>query len=202
MIRALIGAERGLHRAGLAALLRSEPEIEVIAEDLHNTHATSAALRLRPDVLLLDVEQSTGYAAIDTVHELCAQLPGCQVALLTVPSWPGLLHRAMDAPVMGLLDKDASPEQLIDMVRRLAGGERVVDPSLAVTALYLSPSPFTEREMDVLRIAAEGASASEIAQKLTLTQGTVRNYLSRVMNKTGARTRVDAVRIAQSSGWL
>jgi two-component system response regulator DesR len=202
MIRVLIGAERRLYRAGLAALLGGENQIEVIAESAYSHDPVSAAIRVRPDVLLLDIDQTNGHSSINAVTELRERLPSCRVVMLTVSGWPGLLRRAMDAQVMGLLDKDAPPAHLAEMIRKVAAGERVVDPNLAVTALYLSASPFTEREMDVLRIAAEGASAAEIAQKLSLTQGTVRNYLSRIMNKTSARTRIDAVRIAQNSGWF
>jgi two-component system, NarL family, response regulator DesR len=200
-IRVLLVEAMSLMRGALVALLAEASGIEVVAQLDCDHQVLSAANRLRPDVIVVDVDQpgDDGLAVIQKLHE---DLPECHVLALVVAARPGLVRRALDAQVTGALDKDASPGRLAESIRRIARGERVIDANLAVAALCVTSSPLTARELDVLRLAAEGASAREIAAELSLSGGTVRNYLSRVVTKTGARSRIDAIRIAREAAWL
>lgn len=199
-VRVLVVGEWALFRSALAAVLGAEDGIEVVAESDAGDGLAATALALRPEIAVVDIDLPTddGLTAVGT---LTTQLPDCAVVVLTVPGRPGLLRRAFEANARGFVDKNASAAHLAESIRQVALGERVVDPNLAVAAVGTSGSPFTAREIDVLRIAAEGVAAPEIARRLCLTRGTVRNYLSRIMGKTGARTRLEAVRIARDTGW-
>jgi two-component system response regulator DesR len=139
---------------------------------------------------------------LTTVTELRRRLPECQIVALAPAKPAGLVQRLLAAEVMGAVDKSAPATRLLQAIRGAAKGELVVDVNLAVAALAVEPNPLTPRELEVLRLAAEGASGPEIAEALHLSPGTVRNYLSKVINKTCARTRVDAVRIAREAGWI
>jgi two-component system response regulator DesR len=108
----------------------------------------------------------------------------------------------MAAGAVGFVVKDAPPEQLVDAVRRVHNGLRVVDPALAAESLAIGTGPLTDRECDVLRTAREGGTVSDVSKALHLSEGTVRNHLSSAIGKTGARTRAEAVRIAEQCGWL
>src|SRR5664280_471528 len=163
--------------------------------------ATSGALRSAPDVALLDV-QMPGMDGIAAAASLADQLPTCRVIILTTFGRPGYLRRAMEAHAAGFLVKDAPPEVLVDAIRRVHAGLRVVDPTLAAESLSLGGSPLTGRERDVLAATADGGTVAQIAARLFLSEGTVRNHLSSVIGKTGARTRADALRIATERGWI
>lgn len=199
-VRVLVVGEWALFRSALAALLDAEDGIEVVAESEVDSGLAVTALRLQPDVAVVDIDlpNDDGLTAARTLAE---HVPGCGVVVLTVSSRPGLLRRALEAHALGFVDKNASAGHLAASVRQVAAGDQVVDPNLAVAAVCTAGSPFTAREIDVLRIAAEGVAAPEIARRLCLTRGTVRNYLSRIMGKTGAHTRLEAVRIARETGW-
>ena len=155
----------------------------------------------RPDVALVDAEipDMDGFAATILLHDV---VPSCAVLIMTGRARPGHLRRALEVDADGYLLKDTSPDDLIDAIRRTAHGERVIDGDLAIAELCSMDSPLTQRELDVLGVAAEGATIGEIAERLYLSRGTVRNYLSRAVSKMGARTRVDAVTIARRHGWL
>ncbi|HEY0357223.1 MAG TPA: response regulator transcription factor [Mycobacteriales bacterium] len=201
MIRVLLADDQQLVRGALAALLDLEPDIEVVAEVGRGDEVVDAARRLRPDVALLDVEMP-GIDGLAATAALRAALPGCRVLVVTTFGRPGYLRRAMEAGASGFVVKDTPARQLADAVRRVHAGLRVVDPSLAAETLATGDSPLTPRETDVLRAAREGGTVADLAADLRLSEGTVRNHLSAAMGKTGARTRAEAVRLAEERGWL
>ena len=153
------------------------------------------------DVALLDIEMP-GMDGIQAAAELRAALPACRVLIVTTFGRPGYLVRAMQAGASGFVVKDTPSAQLADAVRRVSNGFRVVDPSLAAESLAQGDSPLTERETDVLSAARTGGSIADLARILHLSEGTVRNHLSAVIGKTGARNRADAARVAEQNGWL
>ncbi|GGT08634.1 response regulator [Nonomuraea spiralis] len=197
MIRVLIADDQDLVRGGLAALLSLEDGIEVVAEVGRGDLVESAVAEHRPDVVLLDIEMP-GMSGL----EVAERLRGHRVVIVTTFGRPGYLSRALDAGVSGFVVKDAPVAELTAAVRRVMAGETVIDPKLAVSALTVGPSPLTQREAEVLRTAAGGVTVADIARTLFLTEGTVRNYLSSAIGKTGARNRAEAVRVAESLGWL
>lgn len=201
MIRVLLAEDQAMVRGALAALLTLEGDIEIVAEVGRGDEVLAAALAVRPDVALLDIEMpgSDGITAAAALH---AQLPSCRVLILTTFGRPGYLRQAMESGSVGFLLKDAPATQLATAIRRVVAGERVVDPKLALAALSEGHNPLTERERAVLSAAARGASIAEIAASLFLSEGTVRNYLSVAIQKLGARNRVEAAHIAQEKGWL
>ncbi|ASW52955.1 response regulator transcription factor [Plantactinospora sp. KBS50] len=200
-IRLLLADDQALVRGALAALLSLEPDLDVVAEVGRGDEVREAALRTRPDVALLDVEMP-GMDGIAATAALRAAVPGCRVLVVTTFGRPGYLRRAMEAGASGFVVKDTPARQLADAVRRVHEGLRVVDPTLAAETLAAGRSPLTERETDVLRAARDGGPVAELARKLHLSEGTVRNHLSAAIGKTGARTRAAAVRIAEENGWL
>jgi two-component system, NarL family, response regulator DesR len=201
MITVLLADDQALIRGALAAMLGLEPDIEVVAQVGSGAEVVPAALRTLPDVALLDV-QMPGGDGLDAAGALRAALPTCRVVVLTTFGRPGYLARAMRAGAAGFVVKDAPPEQLVDAVRRVHTGLRVVDPVLAAESLSTGTSPLTDRERDVLLAAADGATVADLAARLHLSEGTVRNHLSAAIGKTSARTRAEAVRLADERGWL
>ncbi|HEY2764130.1 MAG TPA: response regulator transcription factor [Pseudonocardiaceae bacterium] len=201
MIRVLLADDQALVRGALAAMLGLESDIEVVAEVGSGDGVLDAARRTVPDVALLDV-QMPGLDGLAAAAQLRKTLPGCRVIICTTFGRPGYLSRAMAAGAAGFVVKDAPPEQLVDAVRRVHAGLRVVDPALAAESLANGASPLTVREHDVLVAAADGGTVSDLAGRLHLSAGTVRNHLSAAIGKTGARTRAEAVRIAEEHGWL
>lgn len=201
MIRLLLADDQALIRGALAALLGMEPDLTVVAEVGRGDEVVSAAMTHRPDVALLDV-QMPGLDGLAAAGALRQQVPGCRVLMLTTFGRPGYLRRALGAGASGFMVKDAPPEQLVDAIRRVHAGLRVVDPALAVESLTVGESPLTSRECDVLLAATDGSTVADIARRLFLSEGTVRNHLSNIIGKTGARTRADAARIATDRGWI
>ena len=200
MIRILLAEDQAMVRGALVALLSLEADMEIVARSPGAMRCGRRARR-QPDVALLDIEMPgcDGLTAAAQVH---AQLPTCRVLILTTFGRPGYLRRAMESGVVGFLLKDAPAAQLSSAIRRAMAGERVVDPTLAVSALSDGVSPLTERERDVLAAAAHGASIAEIAASLYLSEGTVRNYLSVAMQKLDAHNRIEAAHLAEEKGWL
>ena len=204
MIRILLGQKETLWRGALAAVLSQEHDLRVAAEVACRDEILPVARRERPQVVVLDL----ALPGIVGTDELCTALrgllPECGVLLLSErPLFPDIgATVARLAPRVGLLATDASPRELVEGVRRLAHGKPVMDIELAVAAMTAGDNPLTRREREVLRRAVYGAPAKEIAAELFLSAGTVRNYLSRVVSKTGARTRIEAIRIAQDAGWI
>ncbi|WP_372409350.1 response regulator [Streptomyces luteireticuli] len=200
-IRVLLAEDQSMVREALAALLGLEPDIEVVAQVARGDEVVDAARTADVDVALLDIEMP-GLTGLDAAGLLGRELPGVKVVILTTFGRPGYLRRAMEAGASAFLVKDAPAAQLADAVRRVLRGERVIDPTLAAAALAEGASPLTDRERAVLRASADGSTNAEVAEKLCLSPGTVRNYLSTVIQKTGARNRAEAVRIAREKGWL
>ncbi|WP_149562775.1 response regulator transcription factor [Streptomyces cacaoi] len=201
MIHVLLADDQALVRGALAAVLRLEPDIDVVAEVGTGTEVPAAAQRTAPDIALLDV-QMPGRDGLAVAADLQRALPGCRTIICTTFSRPGYLVRAMSAGAAGYVVKDSPPEQLVDAIRRVHAGLRFVDPALAAEALAGGASPLTEREADVLRATAEGGTVADIARALQLSPGTVRNHLSSAIGKTQARTRAEAARLAEANGWL
>ena len=201
MIRVLIAEDMHLIRGALVALLSRELDMEVVAELDRGDQVLEAAIRTRPDVAVLDIDLPgmDGLSAAEVLHE---QVPNCQILVLTGLSQPSHLLRALKVHVRGFILKDAPAATLAQGVRRVANGERVIDPELLALALETGESPLTPREADVLRAAEEGISTDEIARTLFLSSATVRNYLSNAITKVGGRNRIDAIRIARDAGWL
>jgi len=201
VIRLLLADDQAMVRGALATMLGLESDIEVVAEVGRGDEVLAAAQKTHPDVALLDVEMP-GQDGIAAAGELLAALPAVRVLMVTTFGRPGYLRRAMQAGVSGFVVKDTPARQLAEMVRKVASGLRVIDPSLAAETLSSGDSPLTERETDVLSVARAGGTVADIARSLSLSEGTVRNYLSSAIGKTSARTRADAVRIAEHNGWL
>ncbi|MEH0111314.1 response regulator transcription factor [Tersicoccus sp. MR15.9] len=201
MIRLLIADDQALVRGALAALLGLEHDIEVVAEVGRGDEVLDATLGHRPDVCLLDVDMP-GLDGITAAGLVRARAPETRVLMVTTFGRPGYLRRALQAGAGGFLVKDTPARELAEAVRKVAAGLRVVDPVLAAESLAAGESPLTERETDVLRVAADGGTVADIAASTHLTEGTVRNHLSSAIGKTGARTRADAARIADANGWL
>ncbi|MBM7787384.1 response regulator transcription factor [Tenggerimyces flavus] len=201
MIRILLADDQALVRGALAALLSLENDLSVVAEVERGDEVVKAALAERPDVALLDVEMP-GLDGIAATRELRRALPSCRVLVVTTFGRPGYVRRALDAGASGFVVKDTPASELADSIRRVYQGLRVVDPSLAIESLAAGSSPLTPRERDVLEEARTGGTVADIARALVLSEGTVRNHLSAAIGKTGARTRAEAVRIAESNGWL
>jgi two-component system response regulator DesR len=200
-IRLLLADDQALVRGALAALLRLEPDLDVVAEVSSGADVVDAARATQPDVALLDVEMGE-MDGITAAAQLRAALPACRVLVVTTFGRPGYLRRAMEAGASGFVVKDTPARQLADAVRRVHAGLRVVDPSLAAETLAVGDSPLTRREGEVLHAARGGGTVADIARSLHLSEGTVRNHLSAAIGKTGARTRAEAVRIAEEHGWL
>lgn len=200
-IRLLLADDQELIRSALAVMLGLEDDFEVVASVARGDEVVAAARQHKPDVALLDIEMP-GIDGLAAAGVLAKEVPSCRSLILTTFGRPGYLRRAMESGAFGFVVKDAPPEQLADAIRRVAAGERVVDPALAAATLASGQSPLTARERDVLVAARPGATVAEIAEKLFLSEGTVRNYLSSAIAKTGTRNRAEAVRAADEQGWL
>jgi two-component system, NarL family, response regulator DesR len=200
-IRVLLADDQALIREALAALLSFEPDIEVVVQVGRGDEVVPAAAAHDVDVALLDIEMP-GMDGLTAATELHRARPGVKIVILTTFGRPGFLRRAMESGVSAFIVKDSPPDRLATAVRRALAGERVIDPDLAAAALAEGVNPLTPRERDVLAASADGSIVSEIAAKLFLSEGTVRNYLSSCIQKTSARNRTEALRIAEERGWL
>ncbi|GAA1705479.1 response regulator transcription factor [Fodinicola feengrottensis] len=200
-IKLLLADDQALVRQALVALLSLEDDFEVVASVGRGDEVVDAALRAQPDVALLDIEMP-GVDGLAAAAILATQVPDCKVVILTTFGRAGYLRRAMEAGAVGFVVKDAPAEALADAIRRVMQGQRVVDPALAVATLAAGESPLTARERDVLIAARSGDTVAQIAAKLYLAEGTVRNYLSAATAKTSARNRMEALRVADERGWL
>ena len=201
VIRVLLADDQALVRGALVALLGLEPDLQVVAEVGRGDEVVDAARRSRPDVVLMDVEMP-GIDGIIATAAVRAALPSCRVLVVTTFGRPGYLQRAMEAGASGFVVKDTPARQLADAVRRAHRGLRVVDPMLAAETLAVGANPLSVRENQVLTSSRSGGTVADIAAELHLSEGTVRNHLSAAIRKTGARTRAEAVRIAEQNGWL
>jgi len=199
-IRVVIAEDQAMVLGALAALLEIEGDIRVLAQVRNGREALASVMANGPDVLITDIEmpEMTG---LELAAEIQARGLPTRVIVLTTFARAGYFRRSMDAGARGYVLKDRPAKELADAVRRVHKGLRVVDPELAAEA-WSEPDPLTDRERQVLRLAGDGAASSEIAIKLHLSEGTVRNYLSEAISKLGAANRVEAARIARSRGWL
>jgi two-component system, NarL family, response regulator DesR len=201
VIKVLLAEDQAMIREALAALLSFEDDIEVVAQVGRGDEVVPAARETSPDVALLDIEMP-GLDGLTAAAELRRASPGVKIVILTTFGRPGFLRRAMESGVSGFLVKDSPADKLTHTIRRVLAGERVIDPDLAAAALADGLNPLTPRERDVLIAAEGGGTIAEIARDLYLSEGTVRNYLSACIQKTGARNRAEALKIAQERGWL
>jgi two-component system response regulator DesR len=201
VIRVLLAEDQAMVRGALAALLELEGDIAIVAQVGRADEVVGQALATQPDVALLDIEMPGG-DGLEAAARLRQTLPACRVIILTTFGRPGYLRRALESGAVGFLLKDAPATQLATAIRRAVAGERIVDPALASAALSEGNNPLTERERETLAAASHGASISEIAAALVLSEGTVRNYLSTAIQKLGAQNRVEAAHIAEQKGWL
>lgn len=186
-------------REALAALLSFEDDIEVVAQVGSGDEVLAAARETKPDIALLDIEMP-GKDGLEAAADLKGT--GTKVIILTTFGRPGFLRRAMESGVSGFLVKDSPADKLAATIRKVLAGQKVIDPDLAAAALAAGDSPLTQRERDVLNASKNGSTIAEIASSLYLSEGTVRNYLSSCIQKTSARNRAEALRIAEQHGWL
>jgi two-component system response regulator DesR len=201
MIKVLVAEDMHMVRGALVALLELEGDIDVVAEVACGDDILPAVRKHRPNVAVIDIDLPgiDGLSAASALHE---SVPDCRTLILTSLARPGTLRMALSARVGGFILKDAPADRLADAIRGVAAGRRVVDSQLALAAWDTTDCPLTGREVEVLKLAADGAEPSEIAAALHLSAGTVRNYLTTVGAKLNARNRVDAIRIARDAGWL
>lgn len=198
MIRVLVTEDQAMVLGALCALLDLEEDIDVVARARDGAEAMALADRLRPDVVLTDIEMPH-MGGLELASRLVER--GYRVIILTTFARPGYLRRALDAGVHGYLLKDAPADQLARALRDVRAGRRAIAPELAVEA-WSEADPLTDREREVLRLAGDGLSGAAIASNLGLSEGTVRNYLSEAIGKLGASNRVEAARVARQRGWL
>ena len=200
MIRVLLADDEGMIRSALAALLRLEPDIDVVAECADGEQAVAEALRLQPDVCLLDLEMPAldGVQVAEKVNRAIAT----RCVVVTRHARPGVLRRALASGVAGFLPKSRGADEVAAVIRRVAAGARYVDPEIAADALSDVRSPLTDRELDVLRAGRRGETTGQIARALSLTPGTVRNHISVILGKLSVGTRQQAVLIAEERGWI
>jgi two-component system, NarL family, response regulator DesR len=201
LIRILVGVQSTLTREGVIAVLSREDDMEVVAAAEHGEQVLAEAREQKPDVALIGAAFS-GQDGFAVARELRAEVPSCRCAILGSSRDPGNLQRAIEAHAAGYLVEDCPVEFLIGAVRGVAAGRKAIDSEIALAALNRAQCPLTMRERDALQMMARGFRTEEIASSLCLTSGTVRNYVSRVIAKIGARNRVDAIRIARESGWI
>jgi two-component system response regulator DesR len=201
VIRVLLAEDQAMIREALAALLSFEDDIEVVAQVGRGDEVVKAALAASPDVALLDIEMP-GMDGLAAAAALRQTSPDTKIVILTTFGRPGYLRRAMESGVSAFIVKDSPADKLAQTIRQVRDGQKVIDPDLAAAALSEGASPLTPRERDVLAASRDGAAIAEIAAALYLSEGTVRNYLSACIQKTGARNRTEALRLAEERGWL
>ncbi|SMC57640.1 response regulator transcription factor [Kibdelosporangium aridum] len=201
MIRVLLADDEDLIRTALAALLNLEPDLEVVGHASDGRKAVEAALAHKPDVAVVDLEMPA-LDGLEVTTELIKVAPECAVVILTGHGRPQHLKQALSAGAKGFVRKGSPGGTLADVIRRVHGGDRYVDPSLAADALTAPECPLTPRELEVLRLAEFDTPVAVIAKQTHLSNGTVRNYIAAVINKLGVSTRAEAIRIAREHGWL
>ena len=199
--RVLLAEDQGMLRSALAALLDVEPDLQVVAQVERGDQILPAVTEHRVDVALIDIDLPGG-SGLDALPHLAEQAPGCAAIIVTTFARAGYLRRAMDSGARGFLVKDDPVDQLAAAIRRVLAGEVVVAPDLAVAALSAPVNPLTEREREVLTASRDGATVTDIAGRLYLSEQTVRNYLSSAIGKTGARNRAEARAVAEDHGWV
>ncbi|MET8281626.1 response regulator transcription factor [Micromonospora sp. NPDC005174] len=201
MIHVVVAEDMGLLRGALCAALSREEDMKVVADVEGVGELLTAVRRCRPQVVVLALDPELP-DPVEMVARINVEAPHTAVLAMS-PRWnPALVEAALAAGARGLVGKDNSLVELVRSIRLLAAGERAIDPTAAVAVLSPPEMPLTPREMDVLRMAAEGLPLKEIAGRLFLAHGTVRNHLSAILHKIGARNRLEAVWHARRNGWL
>lgn len=200
MIRVLLADDEAMIRSALAALLRLEDDIDVVAECADGTEAVARALEVEPDVCVLDLEMP-GLDGVDVAAQLSRRIAS-RFVVVTRHARPGVLRRALSSGVAGFLPKSRGADEVAEVVRKVAVGGRYVDPEIAADALTDERCPLTPRELDVLRVGRRGETTGQIARTLSLAPGTVRNHISVVLGKLGVETRQQAVLLAEEKGWI
>jgi two-component system response regulator DesR len=200
VIRILLVEPMNLLRGALAATLSLEEDLEVVADLATLDQALNMARAVPPDVAVVNIALLAG-DGLATIGRLTAEQP-CATLALAGPNDPGLLNRALDRRIDGVVGTQAGPRELARGIRRIVRGERVIDASVAVAMVAAPRSPLSARELSVLSVAASGVPSTEVAAELHLSAGTVRNYISAILRKTGARNRLEAVRLAEGAGWF
>lgn len=201
VIRLLLADDENLFRDALATLLGLQDDLEVVATAASGPEAVAMGRASRPDVAVLDL-QMPGADGIEVARELLAEMPGLGVLIVTSHGRPGYLKRALETGVRGFLPKTSSAAVLAEAVRSVHRGGRYVDPELAADAIAAGATPLSAREADVLELAADGAPVEEIARRVSLAVGTVRNYLSSATAKVGGANRHEAAALARARGWI
>jgi two-component system response regulator DesR len=201
VLKILLAEDVAMVRGALVALIQLEPDLKVVAAIENGEDIVPTALSCLPDIAIIDIDLP-GVDGLTAAADLHEKLPSCRTLVLTNLGRAGTLRRALAAHVSGYMLKDAPPEQLATAIRGVAAGKRLIDPQLALSTWEGGQNPLSSREHAVLRLIAEGAEPSEIANALHLSIGTVRNYMTTIVNKLNARNRVDAVKTAYESGWL
>lgn len=199
-IQVFIAEDQSMLRGALAALLSFEEDIQVVGQAGNGEEALKQITTLEPDVCLLDIEMPVR-SGLDVAEELLKRGSSCRVIILTTFARPGYFERAVQASVQGYLLKDEPSDRLAEAIRRVMDGRREVSPEL-VFGTIRKPNPLTDREQEILRLAAEGSSSMDIAGKLHLSYGTVRNYMSEILGKLDAKNRIEAITIAEERGWI
>lgn len=200
-IRVMIVEDQAMVRGALAALLALERDLAIVAECADAESALGGLGESNPDIVLMDVELP-GMNGIEAIAQVKTRSPNTRCVVLTTFGRPGYLRSALDAGAVGFLVKDAPASELANAIRQVHAGGRAIDPDLAMAALTLGENPLTPRQRDLLRLTLLGRSVTEMAVELSLTEGTVRNYLSEAISAVGAANRIDAARLAESNGWL
>ncbi|WP_424888240.1 response regulator [Streptomyces sp. XH2] len=201
MIRVLIADGLRLPREALSAVLSSEPGVRVVSQAPRGDAVVPSALRTRPDVALLDADLP-GLDGVTVAAQLKAALPCCRVIIVTAPERAASLRAALSTGVDGVLGKGLSVKELAEAVRKVARGDRILDPQLVTDALHAPDNPLSRRDIGILRLAAQGHTPAEIAEVLHLSPGTVRNNLAAINRKVGTRNRIETIRTASARGWI
>lgn len=200
MIRVLLADDEAMIRSALAALLRLEDDIDVVAECADGLQAVALAEKLQPDICLLDLEMP-GLDGVEVAERLNRSI-ATRCVVVTRHARPGVLRRALASGVAGFLPKSRGADEVAEVIRRVAAGARYVDPEVAADALSDERSPLTDRELDVLRAGRRGETTGQIARALSLAPGTVRNHISAVLSKLQVASRQQAVLMAEERGWI
>ena len=198
-IRVLIAEDQSLVRGALVALLETEPDISVVAQCATGVEVAGLVAKHSVDVALLDIEMP-GKNGLDAAAEL--QGTGCRSLIVTTFGRGGYVKRALETGVSGFVVKDTPPEKLAEDIRRVHSGLKVIDPALAQETIFIQENPLNAREQEVAKFVLKGSGTHQIARKVHLSNGTVRNIVSSLIAKTAAENRFEAATIAQTQGWI
>ncbi|WP_156313211.1 LuxR family transcriptional regulator [Micromonospora sp. HK10] len=196
-VRVAVVAEPGLLRTAVVAVLAATADFEVVGQTEPGGNVPELLAACRPALLLVDLDAVDDPAVVSG-----PDVDGCAVVVLTARRTARALRRALGARVRGVVATDVPPEELVELLRTIAGGQRMIDPLTALAALDAAVNPLSEREREVAAAAAKGLPTGEIAKLLHLAPGTVRNHVSSLLRKTGARNRWEAVERAREACWI